>query len=60
MTSLAKATGIGRIVTGAKIAHPCGDPELSNEEDIALRRRIVKCALQALQTEVEGPTVFIP
>ncbi len=58
MTMLGKQIGANRIVPGAKIAHVCGDPTLPVEEDVALRRNIVERALQAVQTEVTGPTVF--
>lgn len=60
MSMLAKQLGANRIVTGTKIPHPCGDPNLSLEEDKALRRVIVDCALQSLQKDVERPTVFTP
>ncbi len=60
MTMLAKQTGASRIVAGKKIPHPCGDPTLAEEADRALRREIVGCALKALQSEVSGPTAFVP
>ena len=60
MSMLAQQVGANRIVTGAKIPHPCGDPTLPEEADIALRREIVKCALNALQTDVSSPTIFVP
>ena len=60
MTKMATQVGASRVVTGTKIPHPCGDPDLSLEADLALRRKIVERALEALQTEVEGPTVFVP
>ena len=60
MTMVSKQIGANRIVNGIKIPHPCGDPNLPPEEDRALRREIVKCALTALQTDVDGPTVFVP
>lgn len=60
MTMLAKQLGANRIVTGTKIPHPCGDPNLPKEADRTLRREIVKCALKALQTDVTGPTIFVP
>lgn len=60
MTKMATQTGANRIIRGTKIPHPCGDPNLSTEADLALRREIVKCALQALQKDVDGPTVFVP
>ena len=60
MTMLGKQIGANRIVTGVKIPHPCGDPNLPEEADKALRREIVKSALGALQTDVSGPTIFVP
>ena len=58
MTMLGKQIGANRIVPGAKIAHVCGDPTLPVEEDVTLRNNIVERALEAVQTEVTGPTVF--
>ena len=60
MSLLAKQIGANRNVTGTKIPHPCGDPNLPAEADKALRREIVKTALDALQTDVDGPTIFEP
>ena len=60
MTMLSQQIGANRIVTGIKIPHPCGDPNLSPEDDKALRRAIINCALDILQKDVEGPTVFVP
>ena len=60
MTKMATQVGANRIVTGIKIPHPCGNPDLPEEADLALRREIVKCALKALQTEVKSPAVFVP
>ena len=60
MSMMAKQLGANRLVTGIKIIHPLGDPNLSVEADLALRREIVKTALSALQTEVDSPTIFVP
>ena len=60
MTKMAQQIRSSRIVTGTKIPHPCGNPELSPEGDLAVRLEIVKTALKALQTDVKGPTVFKP
>jgi glycine reductase complex component B subunit gamma len=60
MTMMAKQIGANRIVTGIRIPHPCGVPDLPEEQDRAIRREIVKCALKALQTGVETSTVFNP
>lgn len=58
MTPVAVMVGANRIVPAAGIIHPLGNAELSAENEKALRRRIVECALRALQTEVVRPTVF--
>jgi len=60
MTKIAMQQKANRIVTGVRIPHPCGDPSLPPEADLALRRKIVECALEAVQTKVEHPTVFMP
>jgi len=60
ITIIGKQVGVSRVVSGSKVPHPCGDPLLSDEADHALRRAIIECALDALETDVEGPTVFIP
>ena len=38
--------------------HPLGDPTLSRDEEKALRRGLVRRALDALQTEIQAQTVF--
>jgi len=58
MTPVAVMVGANRIVPAAGIIHPLGGADMSPEEERALRRRIVERALQALQAEVAGPTVF--
>ena len=47
-----------RIVPAVAIPHPLGNPKLSRDEEKTLRRQLVEKALQALQTEVDGQTVF--
>jgi glycine reductase len=56
----AMTTGASRVVRGSRIEHVCGDPELGPEKDYAYGRRIVRTALKALQTPVDGPTLFDP
>ncbi|MDK2927354.1 MAG: glycine reductase complex component subunit gamma [Bacillota bacterium] len=50
--------GANRIVPAVAIPHPLGNPELPQDEEKALRRRLVERALRALETPVEGQTVF--
>ncbi|MBI4320513.1 MAG: hypothetical protein HY675_18645 [Chloroflexi bacterium] len=60
MAMLGRQVGANRVVTATKVPHPCGDPNLPAEADLALREKIVECALGALQTDVAGPTAFVP
>jgi len=50
--------GANRIVPAVAIPHPLGNPELPPAEEKELRSMLVEKALRALQTEVEGQTVF--
>ena len=60
LPSLALNVGAPRVVRGVRIEHVCGDPTLSPEEDRALAEAIVTTALRALQTPIDGPTLFEP
>ena len=60
LTQVAKQAGANRVVFGTNIPHPCGDPNEPPEVDHRIRRAIVECALDLLQTDVEAPTVFVP
>ena len=55
---ISKTVGANRIVPTVAIPHPLGNPALPAEQEKALRRNLVKKALQALTTEVDGQTVF--
>ncbi len=50
--------GANRIVPAIAIPHPLGNPKLDAKEEYELRMNIVKKALKALSTEVEGQTIF--
>ena len=50
--------GGNRIVPTIAIPHPFGDPALSATNEKALRRQLVEKTLKALQTAIEGQTVF--
>ena len=52
--------GSNRIVSASKIVAPLGDAGKSPKAEKELRRSILKIALNALQAEVSGPTVFEP
>jgi glycine reductase len=50
--------GANRIVPAVAIPHPLGNPDLEKSEEYKLRYGLVKKALSALTTDVEGQTVF--
>lgn len=50
--------GANRIVPTIAIPHPLGNPSLDKKDEYELRKRLVEKALKALQTPVEGQTVF--
>jgi hypothetical protein len=45
-------------VPGRGIPYPSGDPNLSPAAEQQWRRELVQCALEALATAVEHPTIF--
>ncbi len=50
--------GANRIIPAVGIPYPLGDPNLGEEKSKKIRRQLVERALKALQTEVDGQTVF--
>ena len=58
VTPISMTVGANRIVPAIAIPHPLGNPNLDPKEEKQLRRRIVEKALEALQTEVDGQTIF--
>ncbi len=58
VTPISLTVGANRIVPAIAIPHPLGNPKLSHKEEYALRMGIVKKALKALSTEVDGQTIF--
>jgi glycine reductase len=55
---ISKTVGANRIIPAVAIPHPLGDPSKSEEQEKALRRTLVEKALEAMQTKLEGQTVF--
>lgn len=58
VTPISMTVGANRIVPAIAIPYPLGNPVLKEEEEKALRRKIVLKALDALETEVDGQTIF--
>jgi glycine reductase len=60
LAAVALKVGANRIVRGNRFSHPCGHPGLPPAEERAWRVELVRTAVRALSTAVEGPTVFEP
>jgi glycine reductase len=58
LTDVAVKVGANRVVRGARFSHPFGDPALGPEAERAYRVALLRRALAALATPVEGPTLF--
>ncbi len=56
--SVAQSVGVSRIITGGGIPYPAGNPSLPRDREVEFRRRLVEKALEAIATEVKGPTIF--
>lgn len=58
LPTIAQMMGANRVLRGVAITNPVGDPELSGDQERALRRRIVERALEMLETDVDPLTVW--
>jgi glycine/betaine/sarcosine/D-proline reductase family selenoprotein B len=58
ITPISLTIGANRIVPGIGIPHPLGDPKQSAKNQYKLRKSLVRHALRALQTPIEGQTLF--
>jgi glycine reductase len=58
LPGVAMKVGANRVLRGKSFSHPCGDPALDAGAERRFRVSLVRQALAALQTPVEGPTLF--
>jgi glycine reductase len=56
--SIAQSVGANRIVFGGDFTAPTGNPDLPIDREKVYRRKIIDKALEVLQMEVSGPTIF--
>jgi len=50
--------GATRIIRGKAIVNVTGDPTLRPDDERQYRKALIRQALQALETPVEGPTIL--
>ena len=58
LDALAQSVGANRIIRGKAIVNVVGDPTLRPEDERQYRRELIREALRALSTPVEGPTIL--
>ena len=58
MTPVAMMVGSNRVIPGAGIIHPVGDPGLKPAAERDLRLAIVKAALKALQENIKEQKLY--
>ena len=58
ITTISQSVGANRIVPTVAIPYPTGNPNLPLEDEYKLRYSLVERAVNALATEVDGPTQF--
>jgi glycine reductase len=56
--SIAESVGANRIIIGGDFTAPIGDPDLPCDREEAYRVRILEKSVEAMKTDVSGPTVF--
>ena len=58
ITTISQSVGANRILPTVAIPYPVGNPNLPLEDEHKLRKSMVERAVNALATEVDGPTQF--
>jgi glycine reductase complex component B subunit gamma len=55
---ISETVGANRILPSVAIPYPTGNPALSRDEEVALRKKMMTKALEALKTKITEQTVF--
>lgn len=58
MPNVAEMVGVNRILRGQTITCVVGNAVLTAEQEAELRQKYINRALELLQMEVDGPTIF--
>jgi glycine reductase complex component B subunit gamma len=55
---ISETVGANRILPSVAIPYPTGNPALSRDEEVVLRKKMMTKALEALGTKITEQTVF--
>lgn len=58
LPTIAQMVGANRVLRGAAITHPTGDPSLAAADELALRIRLLERAATMLETDVAPRAVW--
>ncbi|MBU5426133.1 glycine/betaine/sarcosine/D-proline family reductase selenoprotein B [Tissierella pigra] len=58
ITTISESVGANRIVPTIAIPYPVGNPNLPENEEYTLRKKMVERALKGLNTEIKEVTQF--
>jgi hypothetical protein len=58
LTEVALKVGANRVLRGASFSSPCGRPGLGPGDEREWRLALIRRAMAALATAVDGPTLF--
>ena len=58
LTNIAKTVGVNKMVPTVSVPYPLGNPQLLPDDEWALRYHRTGVALDALETDVDGQTIF--
>ncbi len=56
--NVALESGANRVVPSQSVLYPTGDPSLEAEAELALRQNLINQSIEAVQAEVEEPSVI--
>ena len=58
LTNIAKTVGVNKMVPTVSVPYPLGNPQLRPDDEWALLYHRTGVALDALETDVDGQTIF--
>jgi glycine reductase len=58
LPTIARLVGANRVLRGVAITNPTGDPRMSDVDEFALRVRLLRRALEMLETQVEPGSIW--
>lgn len=58
VVNVALETGANRVIPSNSVLYPTGNPLVTEEEELTIRKSLIKQALSALRTKINEATLF--